>query len=551
MDVLLNPASVDSYRQFLEIKKLPTFEIRGRVASFPDEYADQVHGVVSPKSSRFVNWEPSPFLFDYQRDITRIALKKRKYAVFADCGLGKTLIFAEFAEGAMQTLAQMNKGMLIVSPLMVVSQTINEFARFYPDQQIEQVAASDLQHWLHTCGGKIGITNYEAVRTSLNQGQLGGLILDESSMLKSHYGKWGTRLIELGKGLEYKLCCTGTPAPNDRIEFANHAVFLDAFSTVNAFLATYFVNRGQTSERWVLKDHALRPFYRSLAHWCIFLTNPATYGWQDNCEDLPPINVHQHHVDLTKEQRHAVREMTGQLFATDAGGIGQRSKLGQLAKGKFAGKSIETNKYSAIAELLRQWPDESTIIWCLYNDEQDTLAQMIPEAASIAGSTKHAARERMIADFKSGKTLRNEWIQWAEHHWSDIKENDTLNVAEGRDEKDVKHICPLQLGVIRRLVSLFSLQGEVVFSPFTGIGSECYESLLLHRRFFGFELKESYHAAAIKNAERAIRQRIEQLSLFSCSEIAGEIDDEPECEELDIRKHCERGGLASPVAKVV
>lgn len=99
---------------------------------------------------------------------------------------------------------------------------------------------------------------------------------------------------------------------------------------------------------------------------------------------------------------------------------------------------------------------------------------------------------------------RNNWIDWAEGCWSDIRETDTLNVAEGRGEKDTKHICPLQLEVINRCVRLFSNPGELVFSPFTGIGSEGFVSLKLGRRFYGCELKDEYHAAALKNCERAM-----------------------------------------------
>lgn len=99
---------------------------------------------------------------------------------------------------------------------------------------------------------------------------------------------------------------------------------------------------------------------------------------------------------------------------------------------------------------------------------------------------------------------RNNWIDWAEGCWSDIRETDTLNVAEGRGEKDTKHICPLQLEVINRCVRLFSNPGELVFSPFAGIGSEGFVSLKLGRRFYGCELKDEYHAAALKNCERAM-----------------------------------------------
>ena len=101
---------------------------------------------------------------------------------------------------------------------------------------------------------------------------------------------------------------------------------------------------------------------------------------------------------------------------------------------------------------------------------------------------------------------RNDWIAWAEGAWFDIRETDTLNVAEGRAENDTKHICPLQLQVIDRLVRLYTNPGEIVFSPFTGIGSEGYIAVKRGRRFYGCELKPEYHAAALKNLERAMRQ---------------------------------------------
>jgi hypothetical protein len=324
--------------------------------------------------------------------------------VFADCGLGKTLIYLEFAQAAMQPLTHQHRGCLLVSPLMVIRQTMQEAARWYPGLQIEEVHAKDLHQWLLTCEGKIGITNYEAIRPDLEQGQLGCLILDESSMLKSHYGKWGTKLIELGRGLDWKMAGTGTPAPNDRIEYANHAVFLDHFPTVNSFLATYFVNRGQTQERWVLKDHALRAFYQALSHWCIFLANPATYGWRDHSTDIPPIHVHIHEVPTTQEQRTALHRETGQLFAANMGGIATRGKLGQIAKGNLKGQAIATEKPAYIRNLVESFNGESVLVWCIYNDEQRRMEQQFPEAASISGETPHDERLRMIDDFKAKRT---------------------------------------------------------------------------------------------------------------------------------------------------
>jgi DNA modification methylase len=118
-----------------------------------------------------------------------------------------------------------------------------------------------------------------------------------------------------------------------------------------------------------------------------------------------------------------------------------------------------------------------------------------------------APGENSTAINSKEQVSRNAWIDWAECCWSDIRETDTLNVSEGRGEDDVKHICPLQLQVIDRLVRLYSNPDELVFSPFTGIGSEGYTALKLGRRFYGCELKDEYHAAALKNMERAIAER--------------------------------------------
>jgi superfamily II DNA or RNA helicase len=402
MEVHLNTNDIESYRQFLAIKSLPTYRIRGHVATFPDEYAELV-GCNKPRKRR-TKYEPIDGLFDYQRDIAAMAIEKGKFSIFADCGLGKTLIFLEFARHAQAELRRDRKRVLIVSPLMVIPQTIDECKRFYGDRlDLEIVKASDLPEWTQQAGSKIGITNYDAMRDEVEQGNIGALILDESSMLKSHYGKWGGKCLELGRGIDWKMACTGTPAPNDRIEFANHAVFMDAFSSVNAFLATFFVNRGQTGERWELKGHALQPFYRALSHWCIFLTNPATYGWADNTEPLPPIHIHYHDVDLTAEQREIIGTETGELFATRMGGITSRSVLGQIAKGNYRGKPVQTNKPEAIRNLIKTFCDESCLIWCIYNAEQDRLAKEIPGAASIAGSTPHAERQTIIDGFKAGE----------------------------------------------------------------------------------------------------------------------------------------------------
>lgn len=102
-----------------------------------------------------------------------------------------------------------------------------------------------------------------------------------------------------------------------------------------------------------------------------------------------------------------------------------------------------------------------------------------------------------------GQVSRNDWINWAEACWLDIKETDTLNVKEGRGDDDTRHICPLQLGVIERCIKLYSNPDEIVFDPFSGLGSTGYKAVLMGRRYYGTETKPEYYKASLKNLERA------------------------------------------------
>lgn len=141
-----------------------------------------------------------------------------------------------------------------------------------------------------------------------------------------------------------------------------------------------------------------------------------------------------------------------------------------------------------------------------------------------------------VAIDSANQVSRNDWIKWAECCWSDISETDTLNAADGRSKDDVKHIAPLQLEVIRRLILLYTNPGEIVFSPFAGIGSELFMALggipkpkadangnalagkriFDQRRAYGCELKDEYHATAIRNCERAIREHsVSDIDLFA------------------------------------
>ncbi len=402
MQWVLDPNDVNDYQRFIKAKSLPQFRCRGRMIEVPDEYAHLLDSSeMAPKTP--TTYKPIAGLFDYQRDVSRLAIRKKKFATFIAPGWGKTLIQAEFARHALKVMPK-SKCVLWMAPSMVVKQTMQEVERFYGKSlPVDRIEARDLSHWLTSGKGRCGITNYEALKEDTPQGRLGCLIPDESSVMKSAYGTWGNILIRLGQGLEWKLCGTGTPAPNDRIEYGNHAVFLDVFPTLNAFYARYFVNRGQTDNRWELKPHAMKPFYRDLSAWCMFMSDPSTYGWKDNCGTIPPIDVHIHDIDMTDEQREAAYQVTGTLFLDEPGGVVKRAKLSRIGKGEHEGQKISTAKNAFIKGLVDSWPEESTLIWCEFNNEQEDMERLFPNAASIKGATPDADRERLLDDFQAGR----------------------------------------------------------------------------------------------------------------------------------------------------
>lgn len=122
--------------------------------------------------------------------------------------------------------------------------------------------------------------------------------------------------------------------------------------------------------------------------------------------------------------------------------------------------------------------------------------------------------ENAVPINSEGQVSRNQWIEWAEAAWFDIRETNTLNTKSAKGEDDTRHICPLQLDVIERLVRMYTNPGELVFSPFAGIGSEGYVSLKLDRRFYGTEIKTEYVNQARKNLAAVVSIRETEQTLF-------------------------------------
>lgn len=161
--------------------------------------------------------------------------------------------------------------------------------------------------------------------------------------------------------------------------------------------------------------------------------------------------------------------------------------------------------------------------WCVSKNPQSQAIRTKSRELQFAGLERDRVRSRgCLPDYlikfrvpgenavmvdSDYQVSRNDWIDWAEACWTwrEIRETDTLNVRAGRGEEDTKHICPLQLSVINRLIRLYSNPDEIVFSPFAGIGSEGFEALKLGRRFYGCEIKDEYIAAARNNLKTAMR----------------------------------------------
>jgi len=331
--VAIEDFSLDQYEAFLSAKQNPIHRVVGNVVEY--EVFEWIEDGDIPELAKH--------LFDYQVFIVILALKRRRFAVFADVGLGKTAIFLEWVRIVSKWVYP--KKVLIISPLHVIRQTLEEQMKFYSwnniadinaeyDGSIEKWAAVKNTRW---AGSAVGIVNVDKFRTRYRlSDEVGAVVLDESSILKNATGKLRTNIIESCVGIPFKLACSATPAPNDRQEYANHALFLEYIDNWKQFFTKYFVNTGSGND-FVLKPHAKRAFYEFLASWSVFLKNPKNYGFEDNLHDLMPPEFVWERVPLTKEQYAMATAhcSKGQMhmFSMNVGGVGNRTKASQISKG--------------------------------------------------------------------------------------------------------------------------------------------------------------------------------------------------------------------------
>lgn len=228
----------------------------------------------------FTATDLNPLLFDYQHDIVKWACRKGKAAVFAGTGMGKTFMQLEWAN---QVHKHTGKPVLILAPLAVTQQTVREGEKFHAECKFAETQED--------CINGINITNYEKLQ-HFNAEEFVGIILDESSILKSFTSKYKELIIELFRMTPYKLACTATPAPNDYVELGNHSEFLNVLNRVE-MLATYFVHDGGDTSKWRLKGHAESKFWEWVASWAVVITQPSDLGYSNEGFELPPLIMHE------------------------------------------------------------------------------------------------------------------------------------------------------------------------------------------------------------------------------------------------------------------
>jgi DNA modification methylase len=353
-------------------------------------------------------YELAPYLFDYQAWTVKMALDRQRFAIFAMTGMGKTAMQLEWARHV-----SVHGRVLIIAPLNICQQTIAECVRWYGDSFVlrDCTDRTDLNKWLID-GEGVAITNYEKLDDCHEALPVVGMVLDESSVLKASMGVRRTALIAAARGLRWKLCCSATPAPNDRLEYAEHAYFLDVVRSTREFLAAFFVNR---DGEWQLKRHGEKAFYRHLASWSVFMRDPRAYGFDDHTMDLPELNVIYESVPLTDEQMSRARQWeSGQqpsLFGATPGGITSRTKVLQIANGfeLVNGKpvSFASNKPATVAEIANdRYPDERVIVWTNYDEEAAQLGRLIPDATVLSGKTPIKERTRVLDEFADGSGSR-------------------------------------------------------------------------------------------------------------------------------------------------
>jgi superfamily II DNA or RNA helicase len=308
-------------------------------------------------------------LHPWQNELVRWAARTGRAAIWADTGLGKTVMQLEWARLIRQ------RGALVIAPLAVCQQTIREAAKL-------GLKASYVRDSSEVNRFGICVTNYERV-PAINPGMFDAVVLDESSILKQSDGKTRAMLIDWARDIPYRLACSATPAPNDPEELTNQAEWLGRMSRTH-MLAAYFVH---DQNGWRLKGHGRRPMIQWMAQWAVALTRPSDIGGDDAGYVLPGLQI------VPEILAADIEAPPGQLFATEIGGVTGRAQLRR--------QTLQA-RVDRAAKLVANDPGP-WLLWCGLNSEADALAAAIPGAVNVHGSLDADEKARLLMGFADGK----------------------------------------------------------------------------------------------------------------------------------------------------
>ena len=304
------------------------------------------------------------------------ALNRGKCALFLDTGLGKSLCELEWAH---QVSEETGKPVLILTPLAVAAQMVREGQKFGIDaRQIRDQSE---------VGNGVMVTNYERLK-NLDTECFGGVVLDESSILKSFAGATRNKLMAAFSDAEYRLAATATPSPNDHMELGNHAEFLGVMRQ-QEMLSQWFINDTSTaSQEWRLKGHAVEDFWSWVASWSRCATLPSDLGGDDTGYILPEIDRHIHVVEADRQQDVD----QGMLF-----------RIPEMSATSFHKEKRLTTKQRCekAAELANH--DRPVTVWCETNEESELLGGIIDEAVELRGDMSPEEKERRLLGFADGE----------------------------------------------------------------------------------------------------------------------------------------------------